>query len=226
MTSNSFAGFLFLLTAAGIVVSCSSAKMPEIPVPGESAALSKNIASEYYSIADGYFEVKKYDKAAEYYKLAMRDKSIRPAAYYKLGRSYAMNKQWDDAETVFKDLLKRDPQNSSLTASLAYITAMKGDTAGALTMYKNLIDTYPDESSYLENYIALLIDDGKLEQAEQQLFVLKSKFPNSTSIDSLQKKIYEKLDNPPAEDQEKKDASSPDGKDAKSTTEAPKAEKK
>ena len=45
-------------------------------VPGESSIITKNIASEYFTIAEGYADLKKYDKAAEYYKYAMNDADI------------------------------------------------------------------------------------------------------------------------------------------------------
>jgi tetratricopeptide (TPR) repeat protein len=198
--------FIFIISAAGLLLCCRTNGIDDLPVPSETRILRKNLATEYYSIAEAYFDLKKYDKAADYYKLAMKDPALRTAAYYKLGRAYALGKQWNDAEKIFRTLLKRDPENLSISISIAYITAMKGDTENALLMYRNLIEKKPDDGDLLENYIALLITDGRLELAEQQLFILKTKFPDNSSIDTLQKKIYEKLDNPPAKEKEEKAA--------------------
>jgi tetratricopeptide (TPR) repeat protein len=198
--------FFFIIPAAGLLLSCRTNGIDDIPVPSETRILRKNLATEYYSIAEAYFDLKKYDKAADYYKLAMKDPALRTAAYYKLGRAYALGKQWDDAEKIFRTLLKRDPENLNISISIAYITAMKGDIEKALFMYRNLIEKKPDDGDLLENYIALLITDGRLELAEQQLFILKTKFPDNASIDTLQKKIYEKLDNPPVNEKEEKAA--------------------
>ena len=63
------------------------------------------------SIGDAYLDLKKYDKAIQYYQKAMESKSLYWTAYYKLGRSYALAKKWSEAKNVYYKLLKRDPEN-------------------------------------------------------------------------------------------------------------------
>ncbi len=174
--------FLFL-----IFFSCSSA--PSLRVPGESAVISKNLAIEYFNIAEGYTELKKYDKAAEYYKKALSDKNLYSQAYYKLARSYALAKNWDDAATCYEELLTLDPENEELKESLAYISAMKGDFDDAISRYETLTAQYPFNQSLLENYIAMLIQNDFGEEAEKQLALLKEKFPDSEKITAYAGKI-------------------------------------
>ena len=74
--------------------SCGTANpLNGLRVPGERQILIKNISSEYFNIAEGYMDLKKYDKAAEYYKLAMGSKELKASACYKLARCYALSKK-------------------------------------------------------------------------------------------------------------------------------------
>ena len=68
-------------------VICSCKSTVHLPVPGEVSIKKNNIYSEYMSIGDAYLDLKKYDKAIQYYQKAMESKSLYWTAYYKLGRS-------------------------------------------------------------------------------------------------------------------------------------------
>lgn len=167
-------------------------------VPGESAIVSKNIASEYFAIADAYLDLKKYDKAAQYYKLAMKDRSLRLGAYYKLARSYALAKDYSSAEECYKNLLELDPENKDLRISLAYVKGMGGKTDEALSLYMELSQEYPNDSSVLENYISILLFLGMAEKAEEQYYILEEKFPDNSNLKTLADKIDAEIDNPGA----------------------------
>ena len=163
-------------------------------VPGEKQVILSNLANEYYSIAEGYFGIKNYTKAIEYYKLAMRDENLYLTAFYKLARAYALAKDWENALQAYKTLLERDPQNNSLILSVAYITAMSGKTDEAIIQYKELKEKNPYDQTILENYIALLIFVGRGEDAETEYFVLKEKFPDSSQLQTYSQKIAELVD--------------------------------
>lgn len=183
--SCSFVCLILLFSA------CSSSP---VHVPGETRVILKNLATEYYNVAEGYMELKKYDKAAEYYALAMRDKDLYMSACYKLARSYALARDWDKAWESYETLLEHDKENSVLRASLAYITAMRGDTDGAIVRYRALLDESPYDESLLESYVALLINAGRGEDAREYFFVLKEKFPGSGRITTFSQKLSEILD--------------------------------
>ena len=150
--------------------SCAS---NELRVPGETELILKNISTEYYNIAEGYMDIKKYDKAAEYYKLAMRHKELNLPAYYKLARAYALAKNWDKASECYDELLKLDPENTMLKISIAYITAMSGNVDEGILQYKKLLEDNPYDQNLLESYVALLINVGRGEDAEESFFLLR-----------------------------------------------------
>jgi Putative Zn-dependent protease, contains TPR repeats len=182
---------ILVLLAASVCISCSSST--HFPVPGESQIAGDAVYTEYLAIADAYSDLGKYDKAASYYALAMKNKKVYWAAYYKLGRTYALAKKWDDAENIYSKLLKRDPKNVNLRLSLAYIKAMAGKIDDSMMMYKILLEEEPDNEDVLVNYITVLLAQGRAELAESQLAVLKEKFPDNTSISALTKKISDAL---------------------------------
>ena len=164
-------------------------------VPGESRIILKNIATEYYTVAEGYMEIKNYTKAAEYYKLAMRDDNLRLTAHYKLARSYALAKNWDSAVEAYNELLRLDGDNAMLRTSLAYITAMSGDVDGAILQYRDLIAQNPYDENLLESYAALLINVGRGEDAEETFFILKEKFPDNKQITTFAQQLTDIVDN-------------------------------
>ena len=191
---------LQILLVLSFVFLCSCQSSNAFKVPGESAIITKNIASEYFTIAEGYADLKKYDKAATYYKYAMKNKDLRLSAYYKMARCYALAKDYDNAEEAYSNLLKLDPDNKDLQLSLAYVHGMNGNTDLALFEYENLILKFPEDSAILVNYINILIFVGRVEDAEKQLFVLKRDFPDNSEIKNLSDSINSQIDNPSTEE--------------------------
>lgn len=184
--------FVIISFLAPLFASCAS---DSLKIPGESKIILKNLATEYYTLADGYLEIKNYTKAAEFYKLAMRNEDLYLTAYYKLARSYALAKDWENAEKTYKDLLERDSENTLLKISLAYITAMKGEIDEGILMYKDLIKENPYDENLLESYVSLLINVGRGEDAEESFFVLKEKFPDNKQISTFSQQLAEIVDN-------------------------------
>ena len=66
---------------------------------------------------------------------------------------------------------------------------MDNETDKAIELYSKLIQSYPENSSYLENYIAVLIQAERLDEASAQMDILKEKFPDSSKITKIQEEI-------------------------------------
>lgn len=173
----------------------SCVTVAELNVPGENEVKINNISAEYFSIAQGYVGIKNYEKAASYFKLAMRSKSLHDSAYYEMGRCYALAKKWEDAKKVFSDIQMKDPENNTIAMSLAYIEAMSGNTKKAIEMYSDLVKKMPDDATVLKNYIAMLMADGKYELAERQYYNLKMKFPDEKDLPTILSKLADGLEN-------------------------------
>lgn len=175
-----------LAAASAAAASCSTLR-----IPGEERAILRNVAGEYYTLGDGYMEVKNYRKAAECYRLAMRSDDVRDAAFYKLARSYALAQEWDSALSCYGELLARDPSNASLRASEAYVRAMSGDVGGAIPLYEKLAGENPHEEYVQENFTALLLFAGRGEEARAQYLRLKESFPDNARLAEFSKRLAE-----------------------------------
>ena len=132
-----------------IFISCKTTDL----IPGSNRIKIQNIYNEYLNIANVYYELEKFDKAIEYYTLAMDSKELYWACYYKLAQCYALTSKWSQAEDHYVVLQERDPENSSIKASLAYIKAMGGNVEESKKIYQELIHEHPENQLYLENYI-------------------------------------------------------------------------
>ena len=173
----------------------SSCASSSLRVPGESKIILKNLANEYYTLADGFLEIKNYTKAAEYYKLAMRNEDLYLTASYKLARCYALAKDWENATESYNFLLSLDKDNVQLKTSLAYITVMSGKIDDGILQYQELLSQNPYNENLLESYVALLINVGRGEDAEESFFTLKEKFPDNKQITTFAQQLSEIVDN-------------------------------
>lgn len=192
---------VLILTSLTCLMFFSGCKTTNIAILGENERISKNIASEYYNIAEGYVGLKNYTKAVEYYKLAVRDKNVKLAAYYKLGRCYALSKNWIEAEKVFKTLLQRDRDNLELQRSYAYVKTMKGDTDESLEIYRLLKENNPENQEVCEDYISLKLalsdtdsnplTNEKLEELKNDIKLFSDTFSDSAKLKDYNSKLDE-----------------------------------
>jgi len=170
-------------------------------VPGEDKRILQNLAREYYDIAAAYADLKKYDKALEYYKLAGRNKELQTPTAYQIARMNALSSKWAEAEKSYRSLLKGDPKNADLNASLAYVLAQNGQLEEAENLYRTLAADNPYNEKFLENYIRMLAAAKKDEDARSALARFTERFPTSDAVDALtrlvpppvEEKIEEKI---------------------------------
>ena len=187
-------GFL-LLTLFCLTLTVSCASDAYLPIPGEGRQKSNKLSAEYFTLAQGFEQVKNYTKAIEYYELAMRNETLRESAKYKLARCYALGKNWEKAEEAYTELLSLDPDNTNLKLSLAYIYANNGSLEKALESYRELKENNPHDVSIRKNYIAVLMADGKYEVAEEEFNKMKEEFPDESALSEIYNKLKAGLEN-------------------------------
>lgn len=184
---------------ASLCLAFVSCKTVRFVIPGERKVAVNNIYIEYYNIAEEYFKIPNYKKAAEYYLKAVYNKEIANAAYFKAGRSYALANDWEKALTVYLEIQKHDKENASVKESIAYIYAMAGDFEKSERLYLELISTNPEIARILVNYTIVLVTLEKYNEAAEQLAKIKEKFPDEEKISALDQKITAAL-NPPSDE--------------------------
>ena len=82
----------------------------------------KDVYAGYFTIAEEYFKMEKYAKAAEFYEKCLKDNdelTLRNVKY-KLAQSYLKLTKWKDASKIYEELLEVDSDNTNLKTLLAY----------------------------------------------------------------------------------------------------------
>ena len=160
----------------------------------------RDIAAEYYAIAEGYAGISKYEKAIEYYRKAAVRKEFANAANYGLGRMYALSGKWADACKQLSPLHKAEPSNGLIASAYAFALASNGQKDEALAVYESVYQKSPDDPAAGRNYAGMLVLTGKYTEALFQIAALKKNFPDSDAvkgIDELEKKAQQGLNPDP-----------------------------
>ncbi|UTY33510.1 tetratricopeptide repeat protein [Treponema putidum] len=182
-------------------------------------SIEEDLAGEYFSIAQGYAEIKNYPKAADYYLKAAKSEKYKNAAQYNLAQVYSLQNDWENCLKYIEPLYKKAPENIKLSTAYAYALASSGKEEKALLIYEKIYLEDKETPEYFFNYVRILIIVKKYEKAKELLNESKEKFTqddDKKTISELEKEI-EKLLNPPElkkEDKttEKKDSMQDDKK--------------
>ena len=201
-----FAKKIFLLFLVFSLCSCASQGF----LPGEKTVILRNLSSEYFNIAENYLAQKNYSKAIENYLLCLRtaQKENTNQVNFQLARAYALNKNYENAENIFLDLLKSDQNNTILKESLAFCYAKNGKISESIDLYKELYKTNTFSEEIVNNYVLVLLEGKKIDEANQILSDFKLASPDSKIIESLESKIkkYEETELNITSEVENKDA--------------------
>jgi tetratricopeptide (TPR) repeat protein len=130
-----------------------------------SSVPPRDLALEYYNLGNAYFELKKYDKAADYYAKAYTYDNTLEASEYNLAVTYMESGKPEKALPIFQKLFEADPGNAKLTAALAYAYAKSGDSEKAIEVYSKILEYSPYDAVSFYNYAILLRGAGKTEEA-------------------------------------------------------------
>jgi tetratricopeptide (TPR) repeat protein len=138
----------------------------------------EDLALEYYSLGNAYFDLEQYDKSRDYYLRAIELDESLFGVNYNLARIYIETENYEDAVDVLTDLLKRDPENGIVLKTLAYAEFRAGDPEKALSIYNNYLDTVENDCEALFNIALIHRETGNAEEAVEQLKTVKEQCPN------------------------------------------------
>lgn len=194
--------FSFLLVFCVLIVQIAAAK-----------GSAENLSEEYITIAQSYADLKKYDKAVEFYKKAEKSPEYQNAVHYNLAQIYALQNDWVNCLKYLKPMYEKVPNNTKICIAYAYALASSGHEKAAVSMYEKIYLDNPDTPEYFFNYIRILIAAKKYKEAEKFLDEAVNKFPDEEDqkiINELKLKIAN-LINPPKSDKAEKNKKSNTG---------------
>lgn len=176
--------FVFLFFLLFGLSSCSSIK-----------TINNEILVEYFTLADSYASVKKYDKAILFYKKSLQHPDYTRASEWGLVRMYALQNKWDEAQTILKPIFEENQNNIFIASAYAYLLVQKNQAEDGLDLYKQLYEENSDNSDFGYNYLLLLYSAKKYEEALSLSLLLQETFPYDTllySFKDIEKKAEEK----------------------------------
>ncbi len=168
--------------------------------------IEEDLSGEYFSIAEGYTELKKYEKAVEFYKKAEKSDQYKNAVQYNLAQVYALQNDWVNCLKYLEPIYEQVPENIKIATAYAYALSSSGQEKKALEIYEKIYLKEPETPIYFFNYIRILIVSKKYDEALKLLDENKEKFNSGNdgqTLNSLKEKINNIL-NPPKEKPKKK----------------------
>ncbi len=179
----------------------------------------EDLSGEYFSIAQSYSELKKYDKAIDYYKKAEKSEEYKNAVQYNLAQVYALQNDWENCLIYLEPLYNQVPDNIKIAGAYSYALASAGKGKAASEIYKKIYLQSPETPEYFFNYIRILIVTKEYDEALKLLEAAKEQFTqeeDTAVLNELKEKI-DKILNPPKE--EDKDIKKEDDADAENIKE-------
>jgi tetratricopeptide (TPR) repeat protein len=153
----------------------------------------EDIATEYYNIANAYFDVEDYEQAIIYYNKALNDDHPQiNKIKYNLSIAYMESARVSEALGLIDALLEQDPDNLQVLHSRAYGHYLLGDDEKAVDVYNRILQIFEYDSQALLNK-ARLLKDTEPDSSIILLEKLNSLEP-STEIAILLGSLYKQQD--------------------------------
>ncbi len=170
---------------------------------GSTQVSSETLAAEYYDIANAYYDLKKYDKAIEYYEKTQDILSEENLTItYNLARIYALRNMWSDSATYYERIFSRDQNNTTIGMAYAYVLAKQGKTMEASVLYRGFYERNPADKKLLANFILTLLDFDETYEASKLFEELKTLDEESEEAKKVADAIKKKADEAAAESEE------------------------
>jgi len=120
----------------------------------KSLAITPSNVLGYRNIAEVYNQhLHDYDKAATYYRLAIKNNLLNPEMYIALAQvQYYRFNQPAEAEKTLLDGLKQTGNNSDIRVRLIYLYRDTKNTAKYKLSARELIKAYPNNTLYRQSF--------------------------------------------------------------------------
>ena len=132
-----------------------------------SQATREELAQEYYNLGNAFYEIRSYDRAIDYYTLAISYDPGLLNAHYNLSLALIKQGRGDMAEKTLLALLQDEPDNTSVLKILSYAYYKQGKTDQALDSIDRILEIIPDDSDTLYNKATILWKADRKEAAEE-----------------------------------------------------------
>jgi tetratricopeptide (TPR) repeat protein len=143
-----------------------------------TATRNQDVAAEYYNVGNAYAGLGQFDKAALYYRDAVRLDPSNVQARYNLALALIRTQNTSEAREVLARLLSDDPQNVTVMAALGWALHIEGKDADSLAMYDKIIQLSPENQDALYNGALVLWKLDRKPEALERLQKLLTLAPD------------------------------------------------
>ena len=138
-----------------------------------------NLGRAYAGLASVYYNLRKYDEAEKYYRMAQArlDLMSEREKHRTQGGYYLMTRNYPKAIEEFTALVDKYPSDTSGFTNLAFAYSISGNMTKAAEMGRKAVDLNPNESVPRYNLSWYLIAAGDFNAAEREIEALINQDP-------------------------------------------------
>ena len=142
----------------------------------------EDIAAEYYNLGNGFYELKRFDKAIRYYELALERNPSLSAARWNLALAHIQTGEYEAAEDILVQWLQRDPGSIEARETLAIVYHGGQRREEALEILREVLALAPEDTLALNNIAMILWEMERREEAMGYLETLLEYEPSSRDV--------------------------------------------
>ena len=141
--------------------------------------------------AEAFYQIQRFDEAAEYLK---RANQLQPQAYepiVNLGNVYFDAQRYEEAEKWYTEALKMKPDDVNVRTDLGltFLFRTPPDNGRAIKEFRYSLERDPSHEQTLQNLVVALTRAGNAKEAEDTLARLQEINPANASFTKLRSEI-------------------------------------
>lgn len=141
--------------------------------------------------AEAFYQIQRFDEAAEYLK---RANQLQPQAYepiVNLGNVYFDAGRYEDAEKWYTEALKVKPDDVNVRTDLGltFLFRTPPDNDRAIKEFRSSLERDPRHEQTLQNMVVALTRAGNVKEAEETLNKLQEVNPSNSALSKLRSDI-------------------------------------
>ncbi len=167
------------------------ANVPEVQAAIEKAKNEPNNFEAQTKAAELFYQIERYDGAAEYLKQANKLKPDNYEVITQLGNTYFDSNKFEEAEKWYSNALnkKSDDVNVRTDLGLTFLLRQPPNYDRAILEFKRSLETDPKHIKTMQNLIVAYTKKGELANAKATLAKLESLEPANLALPKLREEI-------------------------------------
>lgn len=171
-------------TSSGDMATGPGEIVPQVAAAIEKAKAEPKNFEAQMTAADLYYQIQRYDEAAQFYEAANKLKPADAEPMIKLGNSLFDAEKYLEAEKWYLLALEKEPKNINVRTDLGltYFLREPRELDKAITEYKAALVLDPEHEITLQNLALAYTEKGDMASFDQTLAKLKQVNPKNPVV--------------------------------------------